>query len=140
MDPNYSSERQNAGPVPVVNGTNNYGGAYPQQMQSPYPQPNVAVAYSQPVQAAIVVNQVAPVVTVSTNTTSPFRTVCPYCKNSVTTNPILTFNCNACLLCCWTGLLFFVCFQLCRGKEVGCNDANHNCPICGNTISHYTAC
>ena len=140
MDPNHTSERENAGPVPVVNGMNNYGTAYPPPMQSPYPQPNIAMAYSQPVPAAIVINQVAPVITVTAHTSSPYATTCQFCKNPITTTPITTCNCLACLLCWWTGLIFFCCFQLCRGKDVCCFDATHKCPICGNTVSFYTAC
>ena len=109
-------------------------------MYPPYPQGNVPVNYSPPVQAAVVVNQVVPVATVISHTSSPFATTCQYCKNQITTTAIQTFNCSACLLCCWTGWIFFCCFQLIREKDICCYDAVHKCPICGNTISIYSAC
>ena len=93
-----------------------------------------------PVSSAIVVNQVVPTMTVMANTSYPFATTCPFCKKGITTTSVQTCSCKACLLCYFTGCLFYVCIQCCRGKDFCCYDAVHSCPECGNTIAQYIAC
>ena len=63
----YSTEQINS-PVPVVQGG--------------YPQPVVGVA--QPV----IVNQLTPVIMLPAHTSSSYTTVCPHCKNMVSTTAI----------------------------------------------------
>ena len=127
-------------PVPIMNSANNFNSG-----RQPYPPPpmvpvNPPATYGQPVvTAAIVVNQV-PAMTVMANTSSSFATTCPFCKAGITTTSIQTCNCMACILCYFTGCIFYFCFQLCRGKDFCCYDAVHTCPQCGNTIAQYTAC
>ena len=58
----------------------------------------------------------------------------------VTTLVTKEFNCCACLLCFCTGLIWYVCIQACRGKDICCYDARHTCPSCGNVLGQYTAC
>ena len=84
-------------------------------------------------------NQVVAVNTQASSYT-PYATVCPYCNKKVTTVPVKQFNFCTCLLCYCTGLLFYICFQLIRHKELCCYDAMHNCPSCGQTISTYQSC
>ena len=126
----------NAAPVPVGDSKGNlvpinYG--QPQPMTQP-------VTYVQAVPSAVIVNQGQPMITLTANTSSSFATVCPFCKASITTTAIKSFNCCTCLLCYCTGLVFFCCVQLIRGKDVCCYDAQHKCPGCGQIIAVYDSC
>ena len=104
-----------------------------------------AYQYGQPVQPvvvqpAIVVNQVSPVVVNMPKLgLSPIATTCPFCRTTVTTTVEESFNCCACLLCCYTGILIYVCIQLCNDKSILCCDATHRCPNCGAVIGQYLA-
>ena len=122
-------------PVPVFQGLNAYGKPIPQPAVNPVEQPVVQPEIAQP----IVVNQVVAVNTQASSYT-PYATVCPYCNKKVTTVPVKQFNFCTCLLCYCTGLLFYICFQLIRHKELCCYDAMHNCPSYGQTISTYQSC
>ena len=141
MDPKNSNSNSKdkimgQAPMPVFQGLNAYGKPVPQPAVNPFEQPVVQPGIAQPI---IVVNQV---VTVNTEarTYTPYATVCPYCKKKVTTVPVKHFNCGTCLLCYFTGLLFYICFQLIRQKELCCFDALHKCPNCRQTISTYQSC
>ena len=70
---------------------------------------------------------------------SPVSTTCPFCRTTVTTTVEESFNCCACLLCCYTGILIYVCIQLCNDKSILCCDATHRCPNCGAVIGQYLA-
>ena len=101
----------------------------------------VPITYST-AQPQIIVNQVTPAVTVAIPATraTPYLTVCPYCRLQVMTSSIQTFNCCTCLLCWCTGLIWFCIIQSIRGKDIGCYDAVHKCPNCGQTIGVYESC
>ena len=101
----------------------------------------VPITYST-AQPQIIVNQVTPAVTVAIPAmqATPYLTVCPYCRNQVMTSSIQTFNCCTCLLCWCTGLIWFCIIQAIRGKDIGCYDAVHKCPNCGQTIGIYESC
>ena len=120
ITPNVYSTEQINSPVPVVQGG--------------YPQPVVGVA--QPV----IVNQLTPVIMLPAHTSSSYTTVCPHCKNMVSTTAIKQFNCCTCCLCYLTGCIWFLIIQAVRGKDFCCYDATHNCPACGLTISTYQSC
>ena len=119
-------------------------------MQPDYAQPLAPPDYIPPSQTGnvatnqpIVTNQVQPqVVNVVTTPfgTTPVSLTCQFCKNPVTTT--VQTQCNCCTFClCWlTGIVFFVCVQCCRGKELGCCDATHVCPKCGQTLGYYNSC
>ena len=123
------------GPV-IPPGMGSPGMAPPGMVPPPMGPPMVV---TQPA-AAIVVNQVVPNYSVVAHTSSPFATQCPYCKSAITTTAVQTFNCATCMLCCWTGLVLFICIQLCRGKDICCYDAVHRCPSCGQTVAVYNSC
>ena len=101
----------------------------------------VPITYST-AQPQIIVNQVTPAVTVAIPAmqATPYLTVCPYCRLQVMTSSIQTFNCCTCLLCWCTGLIWFCIIQSIRGKDIGCYDAIHKCPNCGQTIGVYESC
>ena len=101
----------------------------------------VPITYST-AQPQIIVNQVTPAVTVAIPAmqATPYLTVCPYCRLQVMTSSIQTFNCCTCLLCWCTGLIWFCIIQSIRGKDIGCYDAVHKCPNCGQTIGIYESC
>ena len=72
--------------------------------------------------------------------TKPISITCQFCKNLITTQVEKSCNCCSCLLCCWTGFIFWVCIQACRNKEINCCDATHRCPSCGQLLGSYTSC
>ena len=106
-----------------------------------------AYQYGQPVQSvvvqpAVVVNQESPVVVVVNMPKlglSPITTACPFCRAEITTVVEESFSYGACLLCCYTGFLIYVCIQLCNNKSILCCDATHRCPLCGGIIGQYLA-
>ena len=111
---------------------NQPGYGMPQQQQPPVQQQQQPVVNQAQPQVINVVNQEF--------RTSPVSITCQFCKNPVTTVVEKHCNCCACCLCWMTGLVFFVCIQCCRGKEIGCCDATHKCPTCGQILGTYVAC
>ena len=70
----------------------------------------------------------------------PVSCVCPLCGYSGYTKTINSFNIIN-FLCCWfTDPICWCCFQLCRGKDLNCNDAVHYCPRCHVVLGNYSAC
>ncbi len=91
----------------------------------------------------VVMNQGTPqVVNVVTSSfgTKPVSITCQFCKTPVTTNVNKSCDCCSFLLCWCTCLVFWVCVQCCRNKEINCWDAQHTCPNCGQVLGYYTAC
>ena len=108
---------------------------YGQPMQGP------PIATSQGFVANQAQPQVVQVVTGQQNFgTKPVSLTCQFCKNPVTTNVEKKCNCCTCCLCCWTGFFIFICIQCCRDKEIGCSDATHTCPNCGQILGNYNSC
>ena len=108
---------------------------YGQPMQGP------PLATSQGFVANQAQPQVVQVVTGQHNFgTKPVSLTCQFCKNPVTTNVEKKCNCCTCCLCCWTGFFIFICIQCCRDKEIGCSDATHTCPNCGQLLGNYNSC
>ena len=70
----------------------------------------------------------------------PELVTCPNC--GFVGNSIVTTKCNwsNCCCCCWCGVVFWICFQLCRNKALSCRDADHRCSKCGTLLAHYEAC
>ena len=90
----------------------------------------------------VVVNQAQPqVIQVVPNFgTTPVSITCQFCQTPVTTVVETQCNCLSVCLCCLTSLVFYICVQCCRGKELGCSDAIHKCPRCGQILGTYTSC
>lgn len=65
---------------------------------------------------------------------------CPNCHFVGNTMVTTKCNCSNFCCCCWTGLIFWICFQLLRNKALSCSDADHRCPKCGTLLAHYEAC
>ena len=121
--------------------------------QTQTPMANVVIVdnrYGQPITAppsllvpnAVVVNQQAPVAMVNPEIfkTDPLSITCQNCKQNITTLVNKKFNIVTCLLCFCTGIIFYVCVQCIRGKDICCFDAEHNCPRCGSVVGTYTSC
>ena len=108
--------------------------------QQQYGAPIMVSSYTQ---RTVVVNQAIPSVVIAQNPvfgTLPVSIICPFCRQPITTIVEKSFNCATCLLCWCTGLLLFICIQMCSNKEIGCCDAIHKCPVCGNIIGQYSSC
>ncbi len=86
----------------------------------------------------IVVNQIIPVSPIQLKT-NPVSTVCPFCRNNITTVVETEFNCLNCCFCCWNMVLWLI-VQLVREKELNCTNATHKCPMCHRIIGQYNAC
>ena len=152
MDPNQNNAYVPP-PDPNVNPNPNTPLMDPQYAPPPQQPPtyNAQPQYGQPVANAvpqggmpntIVVNQQVPAVMINPNMfkTTPIAITCTFCNKPITTTVTQKFNCCACCLCWFTGLIWYVCIQLCRGKDICCYDASHTCPYCGNVGGTYTAC
>jgi hypothetical protein len=71
---------------------------------------------------------------------SPTPLYCGRCQNTVISRVIT--ECSFANICCCLCFhpLFWLLFQVCRGKEISCNDSTHFCPNCGSMIGSYQAC
>ena len=110
-----------------------------QNPMNPYGQP-VLVPQQYPPPQPVIINQPVAVVDPRMFKTTPVALTCMFCNTPITTVVRTTCNCCACVLCWFTGLLFYVCVQCCRDKDICCYDAVHKCPHCGNIVGTYTAC
>ena len=72
--------------------------------------------------------------------TTPLTVQCPFCKKVTTTKVDKSLNVCACLLCYCTGIVFYVCVQAIRKKDLCCWNAEHRCAFCGNVVGAYTSC
>ena len=107
-------------------------------MQQMGPIPSVNPAYQIPNQSPpIIVNQIP--INPGNLKTSPVNTICPFCRNSISTLVEKEFNCLNCCFCCWSWPIWLI-VQLVRDKELNCTDATHKCPNCGRIIGQYNAC
>ena len=107
-------------------------------------QPPIIIAQpQQPIQYVIPVasNQIyaAPMYNSDIFMLDPVLINCPFCHQNVTTTVEPTFSCCACCICLCTGLLIFILIQLCRNKNICCQDAVHYCPNCNNKVGFYKA-
>ena len=128
MDPGFSSAGRMGGPPRYGHPS---GGTPHGPPHGPPPQ-GVVVNQAQP--------QVVNVVSAETFGTTPVSLTCQFCKNPVTTVVQKKCNCCTCCLCWITGVCFFICIQCCRKKEIGCSDATHTCPSCGQILGTYNSC
>jgi len=101
---------------------------------------NYSSVPSETKKSSIVVNQVSPGISMVAQTYEPFSTICPFCKKKITTYANQNFNCATCFLCYCTGCFLYCCIQICRGKDICCFDAIHECPKCGKTVAVYNSC
>ena len=107
-------------------------------MQSMGPIPSFSPVYQIPNQnPPIIVNQI-PINSVNLKTT-PINTICPFCRNNISTLVEKEFSCLNCCFCCWSWPIWLI-VQLVRDKELNCTDATHKCPTCGRIIGQYDAC
>ena len=72
--------------------------------------------------------------------TTPITLKCQFCHKVTTTKVDRSLNVCACLLCYCTGIVFYVCVQAIRKKDLCCWNAEHRCAFCGNVVGAYTAC
>ena len=72
--------------------------------------------------------------------TTPVTFYCPFCKKVGVTKVDRSLNVCACLLCYGTGIVFYVCVQAIRKKDLCCWNAEHRCPFAGNVVGAYTPC
>ena len=90
----------------------------------------------------IIVNQVKPIIVdkLDYNTklgTAPMFMICPKCKAPIITNVETSFNMLN-FICCFCNLgILWSCWQICKDKELSCNDAIHTCPNCGKEVDKY---
>ena len=111
--------------------------------------PMMGNQYGQPVVSAqpmapntVVINQQGPGVMLHPDSfkTTPVSITCPSCQKPITTTVTQQWNWLTCCLCWWTGIIFFICIQICRGKDLNCYDATHTCPQCQAVVGSYTSC
>ena len=146
MNQGYSSSgRQGMNPAPYGQpGYGQPGYGQPGYGQPGYGQPAGGQPHMRGPQQTPVTNQAQPqvvnVVAGQKFGTVPVSITCQFCKNPVTTVVEKTCNCGSCCLCCFTGLFIWICIQCCRDKEIGCKDATHKCPSCGNVLGTYQSC
>jgi hypothetical protein len=65
---------------------------------------------------------------------------CPYCKNQAFTKIEKSCSVSNIICCAVTVLILWVPFQLCRSKDLSCNNAIHYCNRCNNVLANYRAC
>ena len=112
------------------------------QQQPQYGQPIASPVVAQTGMPTIVLNQQVPHTPVDPRLfkTNPLAIRCMFCQQPITTLVNKQFNCLACFLCFCTGIIFYVCIQACRRKDLCCYDAVHLCPNCGKTVGTYNTC
>ena len=71
---------------------------------------------------------------------TPVSAICPNCGYNGLTRTVTTCSIANCLCCWFTDPICWCCFQLCRGKDLNCNDAVHSCVRCGAVLGSYSAC
>ena len=71
---------------------------------------------------------------------TPVFVICPNCGYNGLTRTETTCSIVNCLCCFFTDPICWCCFQLCRGKDLNCNDAVHYCPRCHVVLGNYSAC
>ena len=90
---------------------------------------------------AIIINQVSPMFMSSVKLGgSSVSMAFPFCRYNINTITTSEFNCSSCCMCWMLGFIFYICFQLCRGKGILCENVEHRCPNCGNVIGKYESC
>ena len=72
--------------------------------------------------------------------TTPVTLKCPFCHKVTATKVDRSLNVCACLLCYCTGIVFYVCVQAIRKKDLCCWNAEHRCTFCHQTVGAYTSC
>ena len=65
---------------------------------------------------------------------------CPYCKNQAFTKTEINCSVPNILCCAFTAAILWLPLQLCRGKDLSCNNAKHFCNRCNQTLADYKAC
>jgi hypothetical protein len=130
---------------PTFDGNNNNQQYIPPTQVAPQSQPLVQDSF-QPIsttviQPVIAVNQVVPSVNLEGVLRSkPAFIVCPYCRMGGITRVDTQFSKLNCCCCFCAGLGSWIIFQICRGKDINCTDANHFCVSCGAKLYAYQAC
>jgi hypothetical protein len=71
---------------------------------------------------------------------SPQFVSCPFCHHQGLTNTRTSCSVLNCLCCICATPLCWLLFQVIRGKDINCKDADHFCVRCGNKLSSYSAC
>ena len=131
----------------------------PNMMVSPNNQPPISPVFNNQLQPTYSHNiEVKPVITVDasqkfdklehkvtrTHTTrladigpKSERMVCPFCQEDIDTEVKKTRNMKAFLTAIGTCYCGFAIFQMCRNKEVSCEDVEHSCPNCKHIVGIY---
>ena len=65
------------------------------------------------------------------------RMICPFCNEDGDTQIKKTRNMKAFCTAIWTCYCGFACIQMCRNKEISCDDVEHYCQNCGHLIGKY---
>ena len=130
-------------PIPPVAMPYNPPPSYEKPTYEPPPQnqqqPIVVQQYAPTQQQHYVVQQQYAVIPQAKLKTPAVTTICPFCKNNVTTIVETNFNILSCCFC-YLFPLFWLLYNVCADKEFCCSDATHTCPQCGNIIGKYKAC
>ena len=65
---------------------------------------------------------------------------CPYCYHQGLTRTETACSCCSVMCCVVFAAVPWLLFQVCRGKDINCLDANHYCQKCNNSLASYRAC
>jgi hypothetical protein len=123
-------------------GYQNYGRQGNQGYQG-NPDYNPPEPYQQPPKEVHIQYQTVEITTNQVNEftrSSPVPITCPYCQKHTFTRTHAFCNILNCLCFCCTGIIPWVIFQCCRGKELFCCDAKHYCNLCNKQVGFYNAC
>ena len=142
MESTYFNNNLNSNSSAIRQVHYNNNANYQQGVQQPYAQPVLVqggfpsgIIANQPLQAPNIIMTGRP-----SFGKIPVSTICQFCRNQMTTAVQSSFNFGAFLLCWFTGFICVICIQCCLGKKVGCCDAVHKCPVCGQTVAIYNSC